>query len=153
MSKLRTILATMLFALTSISALADDYRYLIISGDNGQNSYSVSNIQKITFDATNMVLHLSDGTEQQLPLAGLQKMFFSAEGLGIATPGTAQSKMHFERGTLRAELAKGESVAVYNMKGEKVFSANESGTYDLTGFARGVYIIKVGPEARKVINK
>jgi hypothetical protein len=152
MKFIRTILTSVVAALCSLTALADDYQYLTVSSDGGQNSYTVSNIQKITFDATNMVLHLSDGTTQQLPLAGLQKMFFSSEGSGIAV-GTMQSKMQFNGGMLRAEMADGERLTVYNMKGVEVFSANESGTYDLTTLTRGVYIVKVGNATKKVVNK
>ena len=66
---------------------------------------------------------------------------------------TTQSKMQFSGGMLRATVASGETIAVYDMKGEKVFSANESGSYDISGLSHGVYIIKVGTETRKVVNK
>lgn len=143
----------MLFALFSMTAMADDYQYLTISGTDSESSFTVSKIQKITFDATNMILLMTDGTEQALPLTSLQKMFFSSTPSGIATVGTTLSKMQFEGGMLRAEVARGETVAIYNMKGEQVFSANESGTFDISRLQRGVYIVKVGSQTKKVINK
>jgi hypothetical protein len=152
MNTLRTLVASLLLVLGATAALADDYQYLTISQNDGETSYTVSSIRKITFDATNMVLHLSDGSEQSLPLADLSKMFFSKDGSGVSlTP--MQSKMHFSGGVLRTNIAAGEHVAIYNMKGEKVFSANESGTFDLTTLTKGVYIVKVGTETRKVVNK
>jgi hypothetical protein len=153
MKTIRTLIASLLVAAGSMTALADDYQYLTISGSGSESSFSVSKIQKITFDATNMVLVMTDGSEQRLPLAGLEKMFFAASPSGIATVSTMQSKMQFSGGMLRATVAKGETIAVYNMKGEKVFSANESGSYDLSSLSRGAYIVKVGSETRKVVNK
>ena len=153
MKTFRTLIAALLLATGSITALADDYQYLTISGSGSENSFSVSKIQKITFEASNMVLVMTDGTEQRLPLAGLEKMFFATSPSGIATVNTTQSKMQFNNGVLRATVAAGETIAVYNMKGEKVFSANESGSYDLSNLQRGVYIVKVGSETRKVVNK
>lgn len=153
MKTFRTLIAALLLATGSITALADDYQYLTISGSGSENSFSVSKIQKITFEASNMVLVMTDGTEQRLPLAGLEKMFFATSPSGIATISTTQSKMQFSDGVLRATVAAGETIAVYNMKGEKVFSANDSGSYDLSNLQRGVYIVKVGSETRKVVNK
>ena len=150
---IRTVIASLLLMTGSVTALADDYQYLTVSGSDSETSYSVSKIQKITFEASNMVLVMTDGTEQRLPLAGLEKMFFAASPSGIATVGTMQTKMQFSGGVLRATVAAGETVSVYNTKGEKVFSANESGSYDLSGLSRGVYIVKVGKETRKVLNK
>ncbi|MBR1414765.1 MAG: T9SS type A sorting domain-containing protein [Prevotella sp.] len=151
MKTLRTFLASALLAL-SATAMADEYQYLTVTETSGETNYAVSNIQKITFDSTYMVLHLSDGTTQQVPLSGLTKMFFSDGQAGIATT-QMQSKIQFHNGILRADVASGESISVFNMKGEKVFSAHASGTYDLSTLTKGVYIIKVGQETRKVINK
>ena len=137
MKTFRTLIAALLLATGSITALADDYQYLTISGSGSENSFSVSKIQKITFEASNMVLVMTDGTEQRLPLAGLEKMFFATSPSGIATISTTQSKMQFSDGVLRATVAAGETIAVY----------------DLSNLQRGVYIIKVGTETRKVVNK
>lgn len=153
MKTIRTLMASLLIVAGSVTALADDYQYLTVSGSGSENSYSVSKIQKITFEAANMVLAMTDGTEQRVPLAGLEKMFFATSPSGIATVSTTQSKMQFSGGVLRATVVAGETIAVYNMKGEKVFSTNESGSYDLSGLQRGVYIVKVGTETRKVVNK
>ena len=153
MKTIRTFIASLLLVAGSVTAMADDFQYLTVSGSDNETSFSVSKIQKITFEATNMVLVMTDGTEQRVPLAGLEKMFFSATPSGIATVSTTQSKMQFSGGVLRATVASGETITVYSMKGEKVFSANESGIFDLSGLSRGVYIVKVGNETRKVMNK
>ena len=151
MKIIRTFIASALLAL-STTAMADNYQYLTVTQTSGETNFAVSSIQKITFDSTNMVLHLSDGTTQQLPLSGLTKMFFSDGQASIGST-TMQSKLQFSNGILRADITAGETIAVYNMKGERVLSANESGTFDLSNFTTGVYIIKVGQETRKVVNK
>lgn len=148
----RTIIASAMLAVCSV-AMADDYKYLTIGQYDGESSYSVSSIQKITFDTSNMILHLTDGTTASLPLSSLSKMFFSATSSDIATVGAARSDVQFSHGMLRADISRGESVSVYNMSGHKVFSTNESGIFDLSNLSRGVYIIRVGDDSRKVINR
>ena len=152
MKNLRSIIASIMLAIGSF-AVADDYQYLTVSQNDGETSFKVSSIQKITFDNSDMVIQLTDGSTERLPLMSLSKMFFSEESSGIAAIGTTKSKIQFANGMLRADIAKGETVVLYSMKGEKVFNANESGTYDLSNLTKGVYIRKVGAESRKVINK
>jgi len=153
MNTIRTFLASLCLVLCSASAVADSYQYLTVSGSGSETSFNVSSIKKITFDTADMVLHLSDGTEQRLALSGLEKMSFAGSPSAIAAVSNSEPKTHFAGGVLRAALEPGETVVLYNMKGEKVFSANESGSYDLGGLSRGVYIVKVGKDVRKIINK
>ena len=103
--------------------------------------------------ATNMVLHLADGATQTLPLSSLQKMFFASESAAIEAVAQGEQKVRFSNGMLRADLQAGEAVTLFNMKGEQEFSTNKSGTYDLKHLAKGVYIVKVGQESKKIINK
>ena len=152
MSTLRTLLAAFVLTFSSI-VMADDYQYLTVTQSDGDTSFTVSDIQKITFDTTNMNLHLKDGSTQSLPLVNLQKMFFTGTASGIASLGSTNSKIHFEGGVLRADMAAGESLTIFNMKGEPAMSANKSGIYDLGTLVKGVYIVKVGSETKKVVNK
>ncbi len=153
MKTLRSLFAALLLTIIPTTSLADDYKYLTIAENGTETSYGVSSIQKITFDASDMVLHLTDGTTQRLPLANLTRMFFSETSSGIIATTQPQSKMHFEGGVLRADIVQGETIAVYNMRGERVLAANRSGSYDLSTLVKGVYIVKVGTETRKVVNK
>ena len=85
MNTIRTFLASLCLFLCSASAVADSYQYLTVSGSGGETSFSVSSIKKITFDTADMVLHLSDGTEQRLALSGLEKMFFASSPSRLKT--------------------------------------------------------------------
>ena len=153
MKAIRSMILSALLAVCALSAQADNYQYLTVSGTDGDTSFAVSSIQRITFTATTMELHMTDGRQESLPLSSLSRMFFTAESLGIAPLTPTQSKLHFAGGVLRADLGAGERVTLYSMKGEQVFTTNVSGTYDLTRLTKGVYIVKVGNETKKVINK
>ena len=153
MNTIRTFVVSALMAIACLSAHADDFHYLTIDQSNGEVSFVVSDISKITFDATNMVLHLSNGNTQSVPLSGLSRMFFAGNPASIDAVPTTKSKIQFSEGMLRATVAPGESITIYNMKGEQVFSSNETGIFDMKTFTKGVYIIKVGKETKKVINK
>ena len=154
MNKLRTLWASLLLASSCSMAVADDYQYLTVTQTDTETSYAVSNIQKITFDATDMVLVLSDGTTQRLPLSGLQKMFFAAGPTGISAVTQSERKFTINNGRLQAAMAQGEQLTIYNIKGEAVFTtAERDAQFDLSALAKGVYIVKVGTETRKVVNK
>ncbi len=152
MKTLRTIVSALMLA-TASTSMADNYQYLTVTQTDGDTSFAVVDIRKITFDATNMVLHLADGATQTLPLTSLQKMFFASESAAIEAVAQGEQKVHFSNGMLRADLQAGEAVTLFNMKGEQEFSTNKSGTYDLKHLAKGVYIVKVGQESKKIINK
>ena len=135
-------------------ALADDYTYLSISQTDGVNNVEVSTIDKITFDTADMVLHLNNGTQQRFPLASLSKMFFSAESAGIAAIEHTNSKIVYDGSVLRVNVANGERVNIYNMKGELVFTSNQTVTLQLDNMPKGIYIVKAGQnETKKILNR
>ena len=135
-------------------ALADDYTYLSISQTDGVNNVEVSSIDKITFDTADMVLHLNNGTQQHFPLASLTKMFFSAESSGIGVMEHTSSKIVYDGSVLRVNVASGERVNIYNMKGELVFTSNQATTLQLNNMPKGIYIVKAGQnETTKILNR
>jgi len=159
MKNFRNILAAMLLMMGS-SAFADDYAYLSIVQEGGQDNISISTIKNITFDSTNMLINLTNGTQQQLPLSGLSKMFFSGDGggTGIKAIGNGQSSASFllKDGVLRVGGAEGSQISVYDANGRLVRSltAREAETeVSLSGLTKGVYIVKVGTETKKMLNK
>jgi hypothetical protein len=153
MKALRNIIAALMLAVSS-TVMADNFAYLTIDQTGSETSFEISQISKITFDATNMIVHLTDGTQQQLPLASLTKMFFSDKGSqGIATISSDQGKIRVENGRLYLKLAEGEQAVVYNMKGEQVFATDRTASYELGGLQKGVYIVRVGDQVKKVTSK
>ena len=145
------IIAAML--LIGTCAMADNYAYLTIGQDGSQTSVSVSQISKITFDANNLIIHLTDGGTQELPLASLSKMFFTASDQGMAAITASKDKISIDGSTLRLQLADGEHAAIYDMRGVQVFTANESVEVNTSSLRRGVYIVRVGSQSKKIMTR
>lgn len=156
MKKVRFFFVAVLMAVCTRAA-ADDYAFLTISGQDSEMSFEVSSIGKITFDATNMTLHLTNGQTRQMALAGLSKMFFTdSNTAGIASARTDEHKMSLEGGTLKVQAKGGVHIAIYNAGGTlvKSFDTNdEKAEIRLDGLAKGAYIVKVNGEAKKWLNK
>lgn len=148
------VMAALLAAGTTASA--DDYAYLTVNQESGETSFAISSISKITFDASNMIVALSDGTTQELPLAGLSKMFFTATPTGIASATQAQSQIRLVDGVLHVSAPRGSVITLYNMEGKTMRTVTSQGDdteVSVNGLTKGVYIVKVGTEAKKIMNK
>lgn len=156
MKILRNLFASLLLLVSSV-VLADDYAYLTVVQTGAQTNFSISNIKNITFDDSNMLLNLNDNTQQKLPLSELSKMFFSNTGeTGIMSVGSQQSAFSLKDGVLHIKGAKGSNVTIYDMSGKAVrnVTVREDDTQvNLSGLTKGAYIVKVGAEAKKFMNK
>lgn len=158
MKTLRNMLAVLLLTVGG-SAFADDYAYLSIMQTGEQSDVSISSIRNITFEADEMLIRLTDGSLQRLPLSGLTKMFFSGESTGIR-PVAANGRMpgfRLKDGVLHVTGAQGAGISVYDANGKAVRSvtASEDETeMNLDGLSKGVYIVRVGSQTtKKVLNK
>ena len=80
MSKLCYVLTIFLLSVSAVS-LAYDYEYLTFSDTAGKTSFSLGQIERITFSPDNMNVELADGTLRSIPLASLSRMFFSDSNL------------------------------------------------------------------------
>ncbi|MBR1484901.1 MAG: T9SS type A sorting domain-containing protein [Prevotella sp.] len=155
MKTIKTLLMAALLA-AGTTAMADDYAYLTVNQDSGDASFAVSTISKITFDATNMIVTLSDGTTQELPLAGLSKMFFTSEPTGIDAVSQGQSQIRLADGALHVSAPKGARITLYNMEGKVLRTVTATGDdtqVSVNGLPQGVYIVKVGSQAKKIMNR
>jgi len=153
MKLLRFILLTLTIAI-GMPAMADDYKFLSISQTDNVATVEVDNIDKITFDTADMVLHLSNGTEQRFPLANLSKMSFNNDPSSIVTLEHSGSSIYYDGDVLRVNVAAGERMSIYNMKGEQVFTSNHTTTLQLNNLPKGIYIVKAGQnETKKILNK
>ncbi|MCR5269956.1 MAG: T9SS type A sorting domain-containing protein [Prevotella sp.] len=152
MKVLRSLIAALLLTV-STQMMADNFAYLTVSQNGSASNFEVSKINKITFDATDMILSMTDGTTQRLPLSGLSKMFFSDGNLASIASQNIASKFELRDGILRVEIANGEHCTLYNLKGEEIFKANESITLSVSSLKKGVYIVKIGNQAKKILNK
>ena len=137
--------------------MADDFAYLTIDELGNETSFAVSEIRKITFDDTDMVLLLNDGTTHRLPLQGLNKMFFSENGQSAILPVlTSQSQIRLSGGVVHVQAERGTVVTLYNMNGQAVQAVTSTGgdtQLNVSHMRKGVYIVKVGNQTRKIMNK
>lgn len=155
MKTIRTLLAALLLTV-SAHMTADDYAYLTIAQTSGETNYEISAISKITFDETNMILNLTDGSQQKLPLASLSKMFFQNDPTAISTIGAEKSSFSLRDGMLFVDGQQTGSITIYDMSGKAVrtVSAQEAQQgVSVSGLVKGVYIVKAGSQAKKFMNK
>ena len=157
MKNLRYMLAVLLL-LVGVTAFADDYAYLSIVQTGEQSEVSISNIKNITFDDTNMIINLTDNSQQKLPLAGLSKMFFTNESTGIQSVAASAKQSNFvlKDGVLHVTGAQGANISVFDVNGKAVRSVTASKAeteINLSGLTKGIYIVRVGNQTKKVMNK
>ena len=147
------VLALTMMAATT--AMADNYSYLTVTTNDGEASYEISNISRITFDASNMILWNGDDKLGELPLTSLDKMSFTGDDTGIGKL-MAVKKPRIQNGVLRVEAPEGTRITLYNIKGEmvrEVTASSQETEINLSGYRKGVYIVKVGSTAQKFMNK
>lgn len=155
MNMKRTFLSAILFCICALVS-ADSYLYLTVNSSGEDKSYEISSISKITFDADNMILWGTNSSKLgELPLASLSKMAFTSTAAGIAAM-ELQSNITLEGGVLRVKADEGSRITLYNIKGESVSTITASAAetdINLSGLRKGVYIVKVNNEAKKVMNR
>jgi hypothetical protein len=154
--RLKKMLTAMLLML-SATAMADNYAYLAIQEQDKENTYSLQQISKITFNEANMILNMTDGSKVELPLAGLSKMFFTEAGpTGIMTAGNDKSGVRLIDGVVHVNAPAGSTVTLYNIKGQAIKSitaTSEETEINVSNMTKGVYIVKVGGQSKKIMNK
>ena len=151
MKTMRTLL-TLLALVYCVSGFSDNYQYLTICQTNDETQLELSQIQKITFDSSDMIVSLANGSQQRLPLSSLQKMFFSNGGVNaISSTKDNKSSVMVKDGKLYVEVAEGEHLIIYNMKGEAVFSASQPTVSVIDNLPKGIYIVKTGNKSQKII--
>ena len=137
--------------------MADNYAYLTVVQTGSQTDVSLSDIKKITFDESNMLIVLADGNEQKLPLSGLSKMFFSSKDPNaIESVNAGKSQFAIKDGKLTILGAEGKQVTIYDTNGRAVrtVTLSEGQTeINISGLTKGVYIVRAGKEAKKIMNK
>ncbi len=155
MKQIRLLLAAIMLSLAA-AVQADEYACLDIQHDGGTTTYEVSAVGWISFSAGNMVLHLQSGDEVELSLDQLYRLSFSPEGQATVNTMTDHSRATFsmEGGQLRISGCDGQRVTVFTAGGRAVFSETCNGEQtlvNLSGLRRGMYIVSVGRQARKVM--
>lgn len=155
MRNLRNLTSALLLMVCSLVS-ADDYAYLSIVQTDNQTDFAISSIQKITFSDGFMVFHLTDNTEQKLPVSTLSSMFFSADGTNGITEAKKQApSLQLQKGVLNVQSQDGRMVTIYDMNGHIVHSSSSDkneNKIDLNEMPKGTYIVRFGSESKKIVN-
>ena len=155
MRKMKQLLLCAALAVSGV-AWADSYGYLTVASANGERSYELKSVNKITFDSVNMILWNGETITAELPLASLDRMFFSSTS-GITPITHDEATIALRDGVLHITAQPGSRITLYNMKGQltkQVTASARETQLNLRGLlSNGVYIVRVGNQSRKVMNK
>lgn len=129
--------------LGAMPTAAQSYEYLTFQETDGNEaSLAIDNL-KLTFE--NGTLLAQNGSEQvSYAISALHKMYFSATPTGIATISDQATtpSVTIKNGQLLVEGAADQPVSIYSLDGRQVASQ---------GLSSGVYIVRVGNQAFKVL--
>lgn len=117
------IIATILSM--SLAAFADDYN-LFVEGNDGKSIYEseVKNIQKITFEASNIVFTKKDGTSVQKPLNEVNRLYFDSNPLAVEKTESERNEGNADIHDLQGRKVKDMTVGFYIKNKKKVLILN-----------------------------
>lgn len=132
-----------LLSLGFCGANAQTYNYLVVADQSGKTTdLPVSDIT-ITFADGNLVAKTADDNVVTLPLASLDKMYFSTTATGIATVTNGLIAAEIVDGHLKVSAPAGTKVAVYGTDGRQLSVSGR--------LAPGAYIVNVGGQTFKLL--
>ncbi len=147
----KTILAATLFAASALTVQADDYNYLTVACNNSEQSISLSAVQKLTFDASQVIVWTTDGQQITFPLAQMEKMSFTANPTSIQSLAGQSQDLRYEGGQL---LVHGSGlVRVYRTDGALVYVAKTvsgDNAIGLDALRSGLYVISFAGQTIKI---
>lgn len=144
------ILGLVTLMCASAMAQTDDSKYLTAQSTTGSQSVELSIVHKITFADGNAVINVVSGEPITLPLATLQKMYFTSEPTAIAAlPGEAEG-LKVNAGSV--SVSENGLLCVYKMNGQLVSLAKVAAgqNVNISTLPAGTYIIKLGDKAIRV---
>lgn len=153
---MKKILFTIALAFMAAGAMAEDeYRLYVEATEGTTDSWSLSELKKMTFQNKNVLFTLKNGTTATAPISDIRRMFFSTEekqGIGGVKGGDSFS---WDGAVLTTKGAQGTPVAVYSPSGMLVqkSSLDHSGTVSLEQLQKGMYIISINGQNHKVFKR
>lgn len=143
-------LAIIAFLACALGVKADAQNYLTATLDSREQSVELASVQKISFDATYVLIHTNSETIK-LPLSEMQKISFTATATSIANLGTESRNLGVQGGTI---IVHGKGLLrIYNGEGRLVAlrQVNGSQQFSTATLPHGLYIIQLGQETIKFI--
>lgn len=145
----KSLVMALLLSAGSMSAMADDYKYLTVATSNAEESIELATIQKITFEGTNVVVTTSAG-QATFPQSEMQKMFFSTTATAIEAMPQQSESLKVNKGILNV---KGNGMLhIYGSNGalQRMAKVEGEAKISLNNLPKGVYIISMGNQTIKV---
>lgn len=132
------------------SVAADEYNYLTVTSTGSEQSISLPTVQKISFAGGNAVVTTTDGQTFTYPLAGLQKMTFTANPTAIKALPTQEKNLTCKGNTL--SVTGSGMLYIYNAAGVLVQMAQvkEGARISLESLPKGVYVASMGEQTIKI---
>ncbi len=148
---MKRILLSTIFLAGSLSLMADDYQYLIVSSNSQEQNIELAAIQKITFEvsAGNVVVTTTEG-EVRFPISEMEKMFFSTTPTAIEAMPKKSETLAVSNGALKV---KGEGLLrIFASNGALLRMAKVEGetSISLDNLPKGTYIVNMGKQTIKI---
>lgn len=134
---------------------------IIKKADNTQQAYNLSDIQKLTFSDTNLVVNVIDGTTPTLAKSEVKSIVFNNENSGIGEDLADETKVivfpNPSSDFIYVETNKEEAseITIYNTQGQLVIRAKMPSGYpiNISSLVAGVYVLKVENQTIKLLKK
>ena len=153
----------MLAAAFFLSHSIAEEQMLVVKLKNGtEKGQSLSNVQKITFNANSMTIVLKDGRTDVSTLSGVQKILFSQKtgieeiaGNNNALLGSLSIYPNPVQDILFVEgVERNTTIRIFNVKGvlfQTVLAKEETEQLNVSTLPQGIYILQAGNQAVKFI--
>lgn len=139
------------FGISAI-ALADAYNYLNLISTSTVQSAARTSVKKITFEGTQAIVTLTDGSKLSAPLATLSALTFTDTALGVSDL-REDGTITYERGCV---VTSGSGwLQIYNASGQLIRQqrmAGGRGELSLDGLTHGIFIAKFGHKTIKFLH-
>lgn len=150
----KLLLSFMMTVTTCLTASATDFYLWVTQTSGDETSWAVSEVQKITFSGSNVIVTATDGTSATFAMSDVSKLNFQTSPTAINSL-QVESPVRFVGDNLQVSASEGTAVDVYSATGALVGKAyvNGSGQVSLSNLPKGVYMVKVGGKTSKVLKR
>jgi hypothetical protein len=156
----RFALVLVVFLLMGATSWADEYSYLTIQKNdagNSETSVALASLSKITFSNGSLILSNAYGTTiGTYTLSELNKMFFASQATGIDNAAIDNMSAVLQDGVLKVSSALGSNIKLYQTSGVLVKSFSSSASeceINMGSLPKGIYILKVNGQVKKILNR
>ena len=140
--------------LTCLTASATDFYLWLTNTTGDEESWSLSDVRKITFSGSDVVITTTDGSTKTYAMSEVSKLNFQDTPTSIDRV-KASSPVQFDGNALHVGASTGTPVDVYTATGSLACKSvvDGSGQVSLSSLPNGVYLVKIGNNKVKVLKR